>query len=162
MRIAVLGYSGAGKSTLAHRLGQQTGAPVLYLDTVQFTPGWQERDAAAVQHMVRDFMMQPNWIIEGNYHKFAFDQRITAADRIYILTPSRWTCLVRIVRRYWQYRGRTRPYMAADCPERLTLPFIWFVMVTQRTRARRQEYLDLARQYPDKVTLVRRGRQIQL
>lgn len=46
MKIAVTGYSGAGKSTLARTLGERLGCPVLHLDTVQFTPGWVERDRA--------------------------------------------------------------------------------------------------------------------
>lgn len=44
MKTAVIGYSGAGKSTLAGTLGDIYGCPVLYLDRIQFLPGWEERD----------------------------------------------------------------------------------------------------------------------
>ena len=47
MKIAVIGYAASGKSTLAARLGEMTGCPVLFLDKVQFVPGWQERDRAS-------------------------------------------------------------------------------------------------------------------
>ena len=56
MKIAVIGYSASGKSTLAARLGEMTGCPVLFLDKVQFLPGWQERDRAEARGMVEDFL----------------------------------------------------------------------------------------------------------
>ena len=56
MKIAVIGYAASGKSTLAARLGEMTGCPVLFLDKVQFVPGWQERDRAEARGMVEDFL----------------------------------------------------------------------------------------------------------
>lgn len=55
MKIAVIGYSASGKSTLAARLGEMTGCPVLFLDKVQFLPGWQERDRAEAGEWWRTF-----------------------------------------------------------------------------------------------------------
>ena len=56
MRIAIIGYSGAGKSTLARTLGERYGIPVLFLDTVQFTANWAERDRGEARAMVEAFM----------------------------------------------------------------------------------------------------------
>lgn len=74
MRIAVLGYSGAGKSTLARALGERYTIPVLHLDTVQFTPGWLERDREEAQRMVHAFLENPEWVIDGTYSKFEYDR----------------------------------------------------------------------------------------
>ena len=52
MKIAVMGYSGAGKSTLSRALSQRLGLPLLHLDKVQFTAGWQELDHAEDLAMV--------------------------------------------------------------------------------------------------------------
>lgn len=38
-----------------------------------------------------------------------------------------YLCLWRIFKRYLQYRGKTRPDMAASCPERLNLEFLQYV-----------------------------------
>lgn len=43
MKIAIIGYSDSGKSTLAGELSRRLTLPVLYLDTVQFLPGWKVR-----------------------------------------------------------------------------------------------------------------------
>ena len=51
MKIAVMGYSGAGKSTLAKKLGRLYDCPVLYLDRIQFEPGWKERDREEAKRM---------------------------------------------------------------------------------------------------------------
>lgn len=55
VKSAVVGYSGAGKSTFAAALGERLALPVLHLDTVQFLPGWRERD----WEVVRAFLSCP-------------------------------------------------------------------------------------------------------
>ena len=86
MKIAVIGYSASGKSTLAARLGEMTGCPVLFLDKVQFLPGWQERDRAEARGMVEDFLnenRERGWVIDGNYANFHQERRMAEADLIF-------------------------------------------------------------------------------
>ena len=40
----IIGFSGAGKSTLAKKLGEIYNAEVLHFDTINFLPGWKERE----------------------------------------------------------------------------------------------------------------------
>lgn len=85
MKIAVMGHSGAGKSTLAKKLGRIYDCPVLYLDTIQFEPGWKERDREEARQMAEDFMDQnqdTGWIIDGNYPGFCQERRLKEADLI--------------------------------------------------------------------------------
>ena len=56
MKIAVMGYSGAGKSTLAKKLGRLYDCPVLYLDRIQFEPGWKERNREEAKRMAEEFL----------------------------------------------------------------------------------------------------------
>ena len=73
MKIAVMGYSGAGKSTLAKKLGRLYDCPVLYLDRIQFEPGWKERNREEAKRMAEEFLNEnqdTGWIIDGNYAKF--------------------------------------------------------------------------------------------
>ena len=56
MRIAILGYSGAGKSTLAKMLSGYYHCPALFLDQIQFEPGWKERDKAEARQLARQFL----------------------------------------------------------------------------------------------------------
>ena len=109
MKIAVLGYSGAGKSTLARTLGERYGIPVLHFDTIQFTPGWQERDRDEAHRMVHEFMEHPEWVIEGNYTKFEYERRLAEADKIIMVDLPRLACFVRAWKRYFRYRGKSRP-----------------------------------------------------
>ena len=56
MKTAIIGYSGAGKSTLAHKLSEKYNVPVVYLDTVHWLPGWQERPLEQEQQIMQQFM----------------------------------------------------------------------------------------------------------
>ena len=159
MRIAVTGYSGAGKSTLARQLGERLGIPVLHLDTVQFTPGWVERDRAEALELVERFMERESWVIDGNYGGFAYERRMAMAERIVVLDFPRRICLPRVVLRWLRNRGRTRPDMAEGCAEKLDLEFVLWVLWKGRTRAFRQRLAGLEARYPGKTAVLRRPRQ---
>lgn len=79
MKIAVIGYSGSGKSTLAKALGEKYHCPVLYLDRIQFLPGWKERSRDEGRKMVEEFMTRDSWVIDGNYKEFYQARRLEEA-----------------------------------------------------------------------------------
>ena len=161
MKIAILGFSGSGKSTLAQTLGDITGAPVLHLDTVQFLPNWQVREAEEKQRLVEDFLdSHPSWIIDGNYRKLSYERRLKEADVIWILLFGRATRLWRVCRRYRQYKGQSRPDMAEGCREKLDGEFIRWVLWDGCTPVSRERMHDVVRQYPEKSHLLENQRQV--
>ncbi len=160
MKIAVLGYCGAGKSTLARTLGARYGIPVLHFDTIQFTPGWQERDRDEAHRMVHDFMENPEWVIEGNYTKFEFERRLEEADKVIMVDLPRLACFVRAWRRYIRFRGKSRPDMAEGCQEKMDLEFMWWILWKGRTREKRAAFRQVAEQYPEKTVVLKRQKDI--
>ncbi len=48
------------------------------------------------------------------------------------LSASRLRCLARVVKRWLKWRGQQRPDMGEDCPEKIDLEFIRWVLWTQR------------------------------
>ena len=160
MKIAVLGFSGSGKSTLARRLGERLSLPVLHLDTVFWLPGWQERDREECAAITARFMERENWLIEGVYSKIHFDARMEHADQIIMVTLPALNCLFRAMRRYFTYRGQSRPDMTDGCPEKFDLEFVWWVFWKGRTGQRRRLLDEVAAKYPEKVTILRSQREI--
>lgn len=159
-RIAIVGYSGSGKSTLARKVAAYYQVPVLHLDTVQFTPGWKERDRGEGKAMVRQFMRREDWVIDGNYHCFYASKRLAAATGIVVLKFNRFASLWRAFKRLRKYRGRTRPDMAADCPEKIDAEFVRWILWEGRSRKQRQWYRDIARTYPEKTVVIKNQRGI--
>ena len=45
--------------------------------------------------------------------------------------------LWRVLRRWAQYRGQTRPDLPENCPERLSFEFFWFILRTSAKQRRR-------------------------
>ena len=127
-RILVIGSPGAGKSTLARELVAHTGLPLYNLDKLHWLPGWVERDRAEGLEELRRVLAQERWIIDGNYGS-SLPERLTRADTVVWLDYPTQLCLARVFKRWWQYRGRTRPDMTEGCPENLNLEFLHYVLV---------------------------------
>jgi adenylate kinase family enzyme len=160
MKIAVMGYSGSGKSTLARKLSELYKIPVLHLDTVQFLPGWVERDRDEARSFVSDFMQNDSWVIDGNYHSFDLKERLAQADKIIILLFPRLLCLYRAFGRYKRYKNRTRVDMAEGCIEKLDLEFIWWILYKGRTKDRRGGYSQILIKYPQKTVIMKNQKQV--
>lgn len=161
MKIAVMGYSGSGKSTLAKYLAGIYDIPLLYLDRVNFESDWQERAVEEARAIVRDFMAQPDWVIDGNYQRFYQQERLEQADQIILMLFNRFSALWRIVQRNWQFHNRSRESMADGCTEKLDLEFLGWILLRGRTPAKIRHYHHLIRQYGDKVTVIRNQRQLE-
>ena len=65
MKVAILGYSGSGKSTLAKYISEKQQIPCLHLDTVQFMENWQIRSDEDAKSVVKEYLKQKNWVIDG-------------------------------------------------------------------------------------------------
>ena len=164
MKIAVIGYSASGKSTLAARVGEMTGCPVLFLDKVQFLPGWQERDRAEARGMVEDFLnenRERGWVIDGNYANFHQERRMAEADLIFFMDFPRRICLPQALYRNWKYKGRARESIAEGCDEKMDLEFLLWILRDGRSRERRQQFRDLMERYPRKVVVLKRRRDVR-
>jgi adenylate kinase family enzyme len=116
----------AGKSTLATQIGERLRLPVVHLDALYWRAGWIETAKDEWAQAVAHLLQQDAWVMDGNYSG-TLDQRLAAADTVVYLDLPRSLCLVRILKRWVMYMGRTRPDMAAGCPERLDMAFLKWV-----------------------------------
>ena len=161
MKIAVMGYSGSGKSTLARALARRHGVEVLHLDRVQFLPDWEIRPDGDRERMVREFLdSHTGWVVDGTYSRFSFRRRLEEADLIVLLLFNRFTALWRVTKRYFVYRGRSRPDMAEGCAEKLDAEFVWWVLHRGRGPRDRERWRQIAARYGEKTVILKNQRQI--
>jgi adenylate kinase family enzyme len=109
-RVAVLGPAGSGKTELANRLGERTGLPVVHLDLIFWSEGWQPAPGDEAAAELERVVAQERWIIDGDFidHR----GRFARADTVVFLDVPRWKCIVRVLRR----RVRDRNVMRPDLP----------------------------------------------
>lgn len=69
-------------------------------------------------------------------------------------------CLCRAVKRYVRYRGKTRESMTEDCPEKLDLEFIWWILYAGRTREYKKRYRNVLKRYASKTIVIKNQRQL--
>ncbi|MCA0970240.1 DNA topology modulation protein [Halobacillus litoralis] len=141
-RIAVIGPAGSGKSTLSRELSEKTGIAVYHLDSLHWRPGWEAVSKEEQRSIQNGIISQNSWIIDGNYGG-TLDVRLTAADTIVFMDVPRRVCLYRIIKRYVQYRNRTRPDMAEGCPERISFQLLKWVW--QYRKKKRPEIMERLR-----------------
>lgn len=126
-RVLIIGPCGAGKSTLAAALGDRLGLPVFHMDQLNWQPGWVESSKAAIRERLATILSADRWLIDGNYGG-TLALRLARADTVIYLDYPISLCLVRLLRRIWIYRGRSRPDMPDGCPERFDLGFFLYVL----------------------------------
>ncbi|MCH5185308.1 MAG: DNA topology modulation protein FlaR [Oscillospiraceae bacterium] len=131
-RIVIFGFSGSGKSTLADILGEKYGIDPTHLDSIHWLPGWKELPKEKMKRRVKEIIKKDKWIIEGNYSSAYMEERIKRADTVIFMELNRFICLYRVIKRYFKYRGKTRPDMGNGCPEKLDLEFIKWVLIDGR------------------------------
>ena len=139
-RVLVLGCPGAGKSTLARSLGEALSLPVVHLDKLWWKSGWINRTEGEVDALLDAVLLGEEWVIDGNYLR-TLPRRLERCDAVVLLDYPRRVCLLRALRRILTWRGRTRPDMAADCPERLDGEFVRWIWEFHRTQ--RPQVLEL-------------------
>ena len=139
-RVLVLGCPGAGKSTLARSLGEALSLPVVHLDKLWWKSGWINRTEGEFDALLDAVLLGEEWVIDGNYLR-TLPRRLERCDAVVLLDYPRRVCLLRALRRILTWRRRTRPDMAADCPERLDGEFVRWIWEFHRTQ--RPQVLEL-------------------
>lgn len=125
-KVMIIGSGGSGKSTLAKTLGECLNIPVYHLDALFWKPNWEAVSKEQQINIQKQLVQQDKWLIDGNYGG-TVDIRLEAADTVIFLDLPRLLCIRNIFKRVWMYRGKTRPDMGEDCPEKLDFAFLKWV-----------------------------------
>lgn len=124
-RIIVVGSCGSGKSTLCRQIGKITGLKVIHLDRLYWKPGWIPLADEDFKNLHKKILEKENWIIDGNYAG-SLSIRLEKADTVIFLDVNRYLCVYRVLKRWLQYRGKSRPDMTAGCFEKMDWEFLKF------------------------------------
>ena len=158
-RILIIGCSGAGKSTLARALSQKLGLPLIHLDQLWWTGEWKHVTREEFDSRLAMAVNMDRWIIDGNYSR-TIPMRLPKCDTIIYLDFNRWECLLSVAQRWFRYRGKKRPDMGGNCPERLDWEFIKFIWnFNQNNRVR--NYTWIAQAQHAKAIVLKNRKQVK-
>ena len=157
-RIMIIGSGGAGKSTLARQLGEKLDLPVVHLDQLFWKPGWVEEPREVFDEELAKELEKPAWIMDGNFNR-TISQRMARCDTVIYLDFDRVTCLLSVLKRVITSYGKTRPDMAAGCPERLDWEFLKWVWNFNKD-GKRERYYRLLNEAKDVQTIVLKNRRM--
>ena len=125
-RILVIGSNGAGKSTFSFRLSEKTKLPLVHIDQIYWRGCWNVTPEDEFDRIVQAEAEKPAWIIEGNNLR-SLPQRLERADTVFWFEFPPPLCVLNILRREWEYRGKVRPDMPDQCVSRWDLAFLKMV-----------------------------------
>ncbi|RYX82143.1 hypothetical protein EON83_20715 [bacterium] len=126
-RIVLVGCAGSGKSTLAQQLGAILYLEVVHLDALYWKANWTKTPEDEWQETLKVLLEKDSWILDGNFSS-SRKLRFEAADTIIFLDFPRYLCLLRVIKRYFQFRAKARPDRAEGCREQLNaylIKHIW-------------------------------------
>ena len=155
----IIGLPGAGKSVFARRLGKSLGIQVFHSDEAYWSEGWTLNPSDVHRAMMYLMVNEESWIIDGELRN-SFDIWSVACDRVIWLDPPVWLRTFWLLYRWLRYRGKSRPGMAAGCPEQFDR-IAWVSVKGPVAVFERQRLERLAEQLGDKLIKVRRGRQVR-
>ena len=83
------------------------------------------------------------------------------ADQILVLWFDRFVCLQRVLKRWWENRGRVRDSSAAGCEEKIDLAFVRWVLYEGRSKQKYLRMKALGKQYPEKFVMIENNRELK-
>lgn len=107
-------------------MGKILGLPVYHLDRLYWKAGWISTPKEEWMEIQQRLCSEPEWIIDGNYGA-TMDIRFAACDTVIFLDFPRWLCILRVLKRFFVYRGVSRGDLTEGCKERITKEFLLWV-----------------------------------
>ncbi|WP_267551100.1 AAA family ATPase [Rhizobium rhizogenes] len=131
-RILVIGCSGGGKSTLSQAICARLDLPYVSMDReFYWLPGWVKRSRDEERGLIAAKVAEQRWLMDGSGQS-SFDLRLPRTDLILWVRMPRWLCLWGAISRAVMGYGKTRPEMAAGCPERIDAEFLRYIWNFER------------------------------
>lgn len=130
-RILIQGSAGAGKSAFSRELSELLSIPVIHMDQHYWQPNWTKPEPQDWYKRQLELYDKKEWIIEGGAYRKTLPIRTKASDFVIYLDFNRFFCLYRCFKRYFQYRGRTRPDLAEGCNEQVDYSFAKWILHEQ-------------------------------
>ena len=159
-KVAILGNSGSGKSTLARNLGEILGIEPTHLDALHWLPGWVENSRENKCKAIAEVLKRDRWIIDGNYRRVLWEERMRDADTVILLDVNRFKCFYQAFKRSRIYKGKTRPDMGEGCTEKFDLEFAKWILTGGKRRKRNLEFMEFIKGKGKNTYIFKNNREI--
>lgn len=143
-----MGRQGSGKSTFTKQLAEKLGIEAIHLDNLYHKNGWERVTKAEWHEIQKKFLKKKEWVIDGTYLS-SIEPRLRLADTVIFLDFPAYVSVSRALRRFWHYKGGTRPDVSSGMQEKITWRFIRKITTFSRKRV-----IDTIKENPEVKMIV--------
>lgn len=133
-RITIVGVTASGKTTFARKLGDIIKLPIIFVDSIMWTRGWEYIGDGEVTKKLDHATLGPEWILEGYIVKDSRPFVFERADTIIYLDYSPWIASWRCIIRWLRHRTNPRPELP-ESPEKFRFKFLELVLINRESRS---------------------------
>jgi adenylate kinase family enzyme len=161
MRIAIIGYSGSGKSTLAKELSSFYGVPLLHMDRICNDKKWKPLPLKNRINAIDEFLnANDRWVIDGNYNRVNYWERMQLADQIIFLDFNRFDCYKACKKRAKEHSKTPRESAPNGAVDRFNFSFKMWILFNGRSRKYKRTYKQTIRDFKDKVIILHNRKEV--
>ena len=99
-KIIIIGSPGSGKTFLSNKLAKSFQFDVYHWDDLYWEVGWERASEDGIISKIKEILIKPRWILEGNYFHYIYKERLIAADAFLLVSAPPFLCFFRVIIRY--------------------------------------------------------------
>jgi len=123
-KILILGSPCSGKTTFSKSLGNILNIKVYSLDWLFWRPNWKKTSKSERISILKElYKNEKQWIIEGNYNN-VLEYQLKHSKTVILLNFSRYTCLVRLLKKKFSHIIGKRFEVAPGCMDKIDWKYI--------------------------------------
>jgi len=101
-KILIIGSPGSGKTFFSNQLAKSFHYDVYHWDDLYWDTGWERASEDEIITKIKEILMKPRWILEGNYFHYVYKERLIVADAVILVSAPPFLCFLRVIIRYFK------------------------------------------------------------
>lgn len=139
-------------------LGKKLDVSVYHMDILCLDRNYERLPIELATDRVSGIIKQDDWIIDGDFTRLCFEERLARSEQIILLDIPLWICIFRVIRRIWQKQERIG--VRKEQRNGISLKFLYWIL-WRYPRSAKKKILRAMEPYKNKCTILKSSEEIR-